>query len=297
MQELSCYMGQEEVYEQSSELLRKYLRVSVPAKQIERLCNTYGEAIETSLYEEGLDEQVQEEVYAMADGSMVFTREEGWKEVKLGRIFAPEAHYQASTNRNGITHSTYVADFTSLHSFTDKMESCIPTRSHLIFLADGAKWIWNWVSSTYPQATQILDFYHAKEHACEFAALQFLDQAQRKQWIDQAETYLKEDQLDLLLETLLHLKTQTPKAEKARKNLISYYWNNYERMQYKTFRENGWLIGSGPIESAHRTVIQKRFKRAGQRWIRHNAQKVMNLRAANLSDKWDLLIQTFRNAA
>jgi len=290
-------MGQEEVYEQSSELLEKYLRVRVCAKQIERLCNTYGEALCEPLYEERLDQQRSSEVYVMADGSMVLTRDEKWKEVKLGRIFEQGDHYEQSKGRSGILHSQYVADFESLQGFTDKMESCIPTQSKLIFIADGAPWIWKWVESLYPQATQILDFYHAKEHACKFATLQFSDPSQRGAWIEKVDSYLKEDQLDLLIEELNHLPAPNQKARKARDKLIQYYWNNYHRMQYKTFKENGWLIGSGPIESAHRTVIQKRLKRAGQRWHQHNAQKLLNLRVANLSNKWDLIVDSFKNAA
>lgn len=290
-------MGQEEVYEQSSELLEKYLRVSVSAKQVERLCNSYGEEIGDHLYADRLDQNRESEVYVMPDGSMVFTREEGWKEVKLGRIFEQQSHCEGGDNRGRIIDSQYVADFDSLSGFRDKMESCIPTRSELIFLADGAKWIWNWVESLYPDATQILDFYHAKEHACEFATLQFPDQEQRNLWIEQAEDYLKEDQLDLLIEQLRHLMPPNQKARKARDKLLNYYWNNYHRMQYKTFRQNGWLIGSGPIESAHRTVIQKRLKRPGQRWARQNAQKVINLRIAKLSNKWDCVVDSIKNAA
>jgi len=292
-----CYAGQEEVYVQASEFLDKYLRVSVSPKQIERLCNTYGEQIEEELYEERLDQGRESEVYIMVDGSMVFTREDGWKEAKLGRIFENARHYQVSESRCAIHSSQYVADFSSLSDFTDKMESCIPSKSELIFVADGAKWIWNWVESIYPEATCILDFYHAKEHASEFTALQFSDQSSRYQWISRAETYLLEDQVDLLLEELQNMQVTNKKAEKARDKLIAYYWNNYRRIHYKTFRNKGYLIGSGPIESAHRTVIQKRLKRSGQRWYRENAQKVLNLRVAKLSEKWYLLTNKFKLAA
>ncbi|MCB0841462.1 MAG: hypothetical protein KDD99_32555, partial [Bacteroidetes bacterium] len=87
-------------------------------------------------------------------------------------------------------------------------------------------------------------------------------------------------------------------AARAREKLLGYYWNHYHRMQYQSFQEKGLLIGSGPIESAHRTVIQQRLKRSGQRWITTNAQKVCNLRVANLSNKWNLMIDlVMQNAA
>lgn len=302
LQELSCHMGQEEVYEQAHRSLLKYLRVSVSSKQIERLCNVYGEVIDDDLYQDRLDQDRSTKVYAMVDGSMIFTREGGWKEVKLGRIFEQQHHYKMGTElgtneRGWIKDSQYVADMGTLRSFLDKMETCIPTQSDLVFVADGAKWIWNWVESMYPESVQILDFFHAKEHACAFAALQFEQAESRTAWIAQVDHWLKGDQLDLLLEELNQLKPRNQVAKKARDKLMSYYWNNYHRMQYKSFRAQGLLIGSGPIESAHRTVIQKRLKRSGQRWIQKNAQKMINLRVANLSQKWNLLVEAIKKAA
>lgn len=298
LQELSCHMGQEEVYEQAHLLLSKYLRICVSSKQIERLCNTHGEELAQHLYAERVDQGRSSKVYSMVDGSMIFTREGGWKEVKLGRIFEQEDHLELNhSKRCWIKDSQYVADMDSLRSFLDKMETCIPTQSELVFIADGAKWIWNWIESIYPDSIQILDFYHAKEHACEFAALQFRQIESRHAWIDQAQEWLREDQLDLLIEELGQLHPTNTLAAKARDKLLNYYWNNYQRMQYKAFREKGLLIGSGPIESAHRTVIQKRLKRSGQRWIAHNAQKVINLRVANLSNNWKLVIDLIKSQA
>lgn len=291
-------MGQEEVYQQAHDLLLKYLRVSVSSKQIERLCNLYGEELSAQLYRERLDQGRSTRVYSMVDGSMIFTRETAWKEVKLGRVFEQQDHLELDESKRGwIKDSQYVADIGSLSSFLDKMESIIPTSSDLVFIGDGAKWIWNWIESIYPDSTQILDFYHAKEYVCEFAALHFENKQERGQWIDQAQNWLLEDQLDLLLEEICQVRPKNDIALKAKQKLLTYFWNNYHRMQYKSFRDHGLLIGSGPIESAHRTVIQKRLKRSGQRWIDKNAQKMLNLRVAKLSNNWNLCIELIRNKA
>ena len=58
-------------------------------------------------------------------------------------------------------------------------------------------------------------------------------------------------------------------------------------MQYKTYREQGLLIGSGPIEAAHRNVIQQRMKRSGQKWSLDGAQALANLRCYRCSQSWD----------
>ena len=62
-------------------------------------------------------------------------------------------------------------------------------------------------------------------------------------------------------------------------------------MDYNTYRARGLLIGSGAIESAHRTVMQRRLKRAGQRWSINGAQRVLTLRVCAMSNRWPLVRQ------
>ena len=68
-------------------------------------------------------------------------------------------------------------------------------------------------------------------------------------------------------------------------------------MSYKTFLDKGFLIGSGAIESAQRTVVQHRLKRSGQRWTLKGAQQVLNIRTKNLSNKWNDVTNLVRMAA
>ena len=61
-------------------------------------------------------------------------------------------------------------------------------------------------------------------------------------------------------------------------------------MYYQTYRSRGLLIGSGPIEAAHRLVLQKRMKLSGQKWTKKGAQAVANLRVVHLNQQWDRVI-------
>jgi hypothetical protein len=65
--------------------------------------------------------------------------------------------------------------------------------------------------------------------------------------------------------------------------IITYYQNNQTRMLYGTYKAKGLMIGSGPIESAHRNIIQKRLKLSGQRWGKSGVQQIANLRVAHKS--------------
>lgn len=66
--------------------------------------------------------------------------------------------------------------------------------------------------------------------------------------------------------------------------------SNKKRITYGKFISQGLLIGSGPIEAAHRDVIQKRLKQSGQRWTAKGAQQVINLRVYKKSNKWDKVV-------
>jgi len=62
-------------------------------------------------------------------------------------------------------------------------------------------------------------------------------------------------------------------------------------MKYGTSKKKGWLVGSGAVESAHRTVIQKRMKLSGQRWTLNGAQQILNLRVAHKNENWEQVVQ------
>ena len=78
--------------------------------------------------------------------------------------------------------------------------------------------------------------------------------------------------------------------------------NNQERMLYKTFMDRGLKIGSGAIESSHRTVIQKRIacpetsgKQSGQRWAQSGAQNIIDLRLLNINQKWEVMVDLIKS--
>ena len=70
-----------------------------------------------------------------------------------------------SGKRGWIEHSFYEAYLGKVHKFTDRMDRYLGCYRNidkrLIFIGDGARWIWKWAGQHYPLATQILDWYHA----------------------------------------------------------------------------------------------------------------------------------------
>ena len=302
-QELLVYMGQHTCYQQGSELLEKLLGTSMNAMQLQRLTTTYGQRVGPLLEQPTAAQRVapEEVVYAQVDGGMLLTREQGWQEAKLGRVYCSEACYTSASQRGAVHQSEYVAHLGSHQDFeakmsvlTDKYEALA---ERLVFISDGAPWIANWVSAAYPQATQILDYYHAKEHLGQFAVAYFADKRQASAWTQQVSEELLEQGVEAAIASIQRLIKSRSAVEKQRINLLNYYQSNAYRMNYPLYLARGWCIGSGAIEAAHRTVSQQRLKLSGQRWTRHGAQCVLNLRVLRMSNRWHELQQLIKQAA
>ncbi|MCD4696053.1 MAG: UPF0236 family protein [Bacteroidales bacterium] len=236
--------------------------------------------------------------YVMTDGAMFLTREEGLKEVKMARIFKSGDNVQINSNRKIITESNYVAHLGNHKAFFPKLEHHIDQLRSIVFIGDGAKWIWNWADDFYSGSVQILDYYHAAEHLHEFANIYFNDKDQRGKWVNEQKEMLKDDKVELVIKNIQGLeKTKNTKIEKKRNSLIRYFQNNKHRMLYKTFMEKGFLIGSGAIESAHRHVLQQRLKLSGQRWTKPGLQQIANLRVVYKSNEWHKIRDIAKKAA
>lgn len=285
-QETMCYIGQLLVFEEASKLLNQLTCSQFNAKQIERVCHQYGswieqqdqQVLEQSPYLNYAEQEKQKLHYVGMDGAMFLTREEGWKEVKLGRIYKQEDLQQLSPKRNAISASTYVAHLGSHSDFTPKLEHHIENLKNLAFICDGATWIWNWVEDNYPDSIQILDYYHAKEHLCDFAKVYIKQKEQRKEWVSKKSELLLTKGINPVLEQLEKLKINGKKVKEAYTNLVNYYKRNKARMQYHKFKAQGLQIGSGAIEAAHRNVLQQRLKLSGQRWTMAGLQQMAQLR-------------------
>ncbi len=116
----------------------------------------------------------------------------------------------------------------------------------------------------------------------------FKDQEAKNKWTaEQRELLLCSE----VLSVIENIKELSKDKNKGAAQLIAYYQSNIDRMDYKRYLQIGnGLIGSGAIESAHRTVIQKRMKQSGQRWSVQGAQNMLQLRATRKNGQWSKII-------
>lgn len=289
-------LGCQQVFGDVPPLLERLLGIEVSTSQVYRSTLSASDNLESEKLEAPsgkLSEHLEDPdqmVYAMVDGSMLLL-DGGWQEVKLGRVFTSSCLVDKG-GRNVIEHSEYVAQRGHFQKFTSKFEKLLPSESPVgkVFITDGAEWIGKWVSARYPRATQILDFYHVAEKLGEAGQLC----GAGPDWLEQQKELLKKGKIQKIRNNVTSLNWRN--KEKERK-LLTYLDKNKYRMAYDQYLKEGLMIGSGPIESAHRTVLQKRMKLSGQRWGENGGDKMIDLRVAVMSSKVDLITDIFRNAA
>jgi hypothetical protein len=114
------------------------------------------------------------------------------------------------------------------------------------------------------------------------------DKAKEKSWADKQKQWLLKGAVKTVISNIKRIGKDSEIANR----LINYYSTNKERMKYQEYVKIGCgIIGSGAIESAHRTVVQKRMKQSGQRWSWKGAQHMLNLRVVRKNNDWNKIIK------
>jgi hypothetical protein len=145
----------------------------------------------------------------------------------------------------------------------------------------------------------ILDFFHAAEHLGELGrALYPGDESTREEWLERWCHRLKHEGGQVVRNALRSLPPDGRESvRKVHGEVLGYFENHVHRMDYPMYLTKGWEIGSGPIESACKTVIGKRMKNGGMRWGEDGADEMCHLRAlfASGEKQWDAYWHPHRN--
>lgn len=228
-----------------------------------------------------------ESLVVQVDGSMLPTRgADAWREVKVGLV-ARGADFVQNKGRGMITQARFVARLGDYEGFKQALTAALTLErawecKPLVVVGDGAPWVWTLADEVCHGATQILDYPHAIEHATDAAKILFHnDEGLVALWKSTVERMLWDGCVDDIVHELEACAFGARGA--ARQSLVDlarYYRTNAGRMRYDRYRASGLPCGSGSIESAHRHVLQKRMKLAGQHWDPRRADRFAQLRAA-----------------
>ena len=178
------------------------------------------------------------------------------------------------------------------------MDGCPGSSGHLsarhvrqlTFIGDGAPWIWNLVTDKFPEATQVVDLYHAREHLHSLTrSLEFMLLDRREEWLAARLEDLDYGCIDGIEAAVREypLVEGTKKDEVERE--LGYFLNNAPRMRYKWFRQCGLFAGSGVVEAGCKTIIGQRLKQAGMHWTLAGADAIIALRCKEASSQWEAI--------
>jgi hypothetical protein len=224
---------------------------------------------------------------AVADGH--------FREVKTGVLLLPEERVETSPGRHSLVRRFLVSCLGDADAIFHRLYGQLRelgwmgANTTVVIVGDGAEWIWN-RATWFIRRCEILDFWHALEHAWTFAHLRYGDgSAQADRWVHRIAEDLRAGKVLQIIARLKRLHPPTAEGRESLAGLIHYYSENAGRMRYDEYLRLGYGIGSGAVESAHKQVIHARLRQAGMRWSEAGARRLLALRLLLLNDSWTLL--------
>ena len=157
----------------------------------------------------------------------------------------------------------------------------------LCVVCDGASWIWKHVQLLFPQARQVLDYYHCKEYLHKVAKAQDGSSQQALEWVEATLTRLYVGKVGWVHGGLKRMQATSDEAFKAITNCWDYLNNHRDRTHYRQLRRGGYPLGSGGIESSNKFICHVRLKRSGAWWYESNSNQMLALRCAKYNGTFD----------
>jgi hypothetical protein len=297
----------------AARLLEELAGVRLTAKRVERAAEASGAAVaETGRQRAALvaarkvvplpPSPLPDKLYAAIDGTgvPVTSRETAGRqgkgedgrartrEVKLAVFFTQDKLDDDGYPVRDRASSSVIATFEPARAFADlvKAEGIRRGADHVrqfTILGDGAPWIWNIATAKFPEATQVVDLFHAREHLHDLARkLEFMLLDRKDEWLAARLEDLDYGYIDGIVAA-----TRRYPLEGVKKNEIGtalgYFEANAPRMRYHWFRQCGLFVGSGAVEASCKTVIGQRLKQSGMHWTLGGADAIAALRCQQAS--------------
>ena len=314
---LMCRAGAVEHYEAAAESLHEYSGLRVNGRRIQRIVNRLGpQMAQWPRPRPQLSPPPADQVfYVEGDGTGIPVRPEETegrqgkqddqpaktREVKLGCVFTQTEEEEGKPVRDPESTS-YVATLEPAAEFgallrAQAFERGLALAKLVVFLGDGAAWVWELARVNFPMALFILDFFHAAEHLELLAEALFGEKtdAAKTQW-EQWAKELKEqpDGLEIVLREARQTLPRRGQRREAALKQIAYFESNTNKMRYAEYLARGLFIGSGVIEAGCKTVIGLRLKQSGMFWGVKGAQNVLDIRSLLENRQFGLFWEQYR---
>lgn len=226
---------------------------------------------------------------------------DGWRDVKIG-IFATRPRGAAATVDEWATRTlpkptarfafaqiAESTDFAKLWAPTATRLGIEPKSADLTVLGDGAEWIWNRAGEVFPNATEVLDVFHATQKIAEAANAWCPDPGPATAQYDRGRQLLLSDGYAGITDWVGELLGETPLTgtSEALSGMLNYLAGHQERLNYLLRLRRGQSIGSGMVEGAAKNMIGRRLKANNARWCEGNVNRMGTICSALYSEYWD----------
>ena len=282
-------------YHQAPQVCQTLLGSEYHAMALRRVALREAARLTASGHHHTLPAREGDRLYLEVDGHLCPTREpkdgpedQGYREAKAVLAFSGHDVAEVSKERHEILHKILQAQITDSEAFrsifTEVYRHARGERAaEVIVLADGARWIWHMVSDLLPHAEQILDFSHAKQYLWEAAKIIYGEgSAFVARWVKEREALLLDDKVAHVITHLHAFLDIRPTLAP----ILHYFEQNQTRMRYGTYRQKGYFIGSGAIESAGKQLAAGRIKGPGMRWNVPEVNALLKLRCVFREQSW-----------
>lgn len=300
---LCCLAGGSWSFDDASAHLKTFCGIEVSDELIRQI--TLGEGPKIAAWMESAPEAVHG--FVQAAGEVEFETDavkvnttEGWRDAKIG-IFAkrPRGESVDSTgwaNRSLPKPSSRFA-FAAIEESQAFAKRWGPTACRLgidpcseqiSVLGDGADWIWNRADEQFPNASGVLDVFHAAEHIADTTKRLFGEMPEARDQADRGTKLLLSDGYVGLTEWVGDLSQRTLPGDGAAVGaMLNYFANHQDRLNYAARLHRGQSIGSGMVEGAAKNMIGRRLKANNARWCADNVNRIAGVCAALYSQSWE----------
>jgi hypothetical protein len=164
----------------------------------------------------------------------------------------------------------------------------------LCVVCDGAEWIWKHVQALFPNARQILDYYHCAEYLHRVAKAQYGHTCQALEWVEATLTRLYMGKMGTVLGGLRRMQPTSAEALQAIDNCWVYLHGHQGRTDYGQFRRGGYPLGSGGMESSNKFICHVRLKRSGAWWYEASSNEMLALRCAKYNGTFEQVFTRYQ---
>jgi hypothetical protein len=274
--------------------LKRTLGVVVPVSTVRRQTLAVGQRMLDVQNEQAQpladcpEEKAAERLAMSSDGSMVPLVGGVWAEVKVVAIGQVEGRKRKGEEEIVTSQLTYFARMADAATFADQASAQTRRRGierakEVCAIQDGAEWIQGFVQGHRHDALRILDFAHAADYMIEIAKkVREAGGHLPAKWEDGVLHRLKHEGPTRLLRHLTALAVRYPQIQEQ----VNYLQKRRDLMEYPSYQQQGWPIGSGSVESSHKFVVQARLKGSGMHWKPDHINPMLALRLALLNERW-----------